>query len=254
MKPLFFLGNRRSGTTMMCHLLNRHPNVYVAFERYIMWMLRHIYLTGRADAFYAPPQGVPYPMWITLGVTYKEFGLADRDTTLEGLRKSFYSIVTKWIGTRHDGNKDLIWVGEKNPPEYSWPTVFNFIMKVHPDAKFMHVVRHPRNCVGSKFKCNKHWDLEHPIWNKPIPELFSDWLQHEQWVCDIKASRPGIVLTVRYEDLCLDPKGCLKVVQEFLELGTPFVKTEFVDSSRDLEYDLDVPGEVQEFMRVYGYE
>ena len=38
-KPLFIIGNKRSGTTLVTDLLNSHPNVFVSHEADIAWIL-----------------------------------------------------------------------------------------------------------------------------------------------------------------------------------------------------------------------
>ena len=38
-KPLFIMGNKRSGSTLMTDLLNSHANVFVSHESDIAWIL-----------------------------------------------------------------------------------------------------------------------------------------------------------------------------------------------------------------------
>ena len=38
-KPLFIMGNKRSGSTLMADLLNSHANVFVSHESDIAWIL-----------------------------------------------------------------------------------------------------------------------------------------------------------------------------------------------------------------------
>lgn len=47
-KPLFLVGNKRSGTSHLVRLLNVHPSVFVAHEADVVWILYQI------------AQGAPY--------------------------------------------------------------------------------------------------------------------------------------------------------------------------------------------------
>ena len=38
-KPLFVIGSKRSGSTLMANLLNAHPRVFVSHESDILWIL-----------------------------------------------------------------------------------------------------------------------------------------------------------------------------------------------------------------------
>ena len=38
-KPLFIIGNKRSGSTLTTDLLNSHPNIFVSHESDIAWIL-----------------------------------------------------------------------------------------------------------------------------------------------------------------------------------------------------------------------
>src|SRR5262245_35628763 len=38
-KPLFLVGNKRSGTSHLVRLLNAHPSVFVAHEADVVWIL-----------------------------------------------------------------------------------------------------------------------------------------------------------------------------------------------------------------------
>ncbi|MCK5521977.1 MAG: sulfotransferase [Thiomargarita sp.] len=38
-KAVFIIGNKRSGSTQLMHLLNLHPNIFVSNESDILWIL-----------------------------------------------------------------------------------------------------------------------------------------------------------------------------------------------------------------------
>jgi len=42
MRPLFFIGNKRSGTSKLVHYLNQHPEVFVTNESDVAWFLYQI--------------------------------------------------------------------------------------------------------------------------------------------------------------------------------------------------------------------
>ncbi len=38
-KAVFIIGNKRSGSTQLMHLLNLHPNIFISNESDILWIL-----------------------------------------------------------------------------------------------------------------------------------------------------------------------------------------------------------------------
>ena len=37
--PLFVRGNKRSGTSLLCKILNTHPGMYISFESDVIWII-----------------------------------------------------------------------------------------------------------------------------------------------------------------------------------------------------------------------
>jgi hypothetical protein len=42
-RPLFIIGSKRSGTSLLVSLLNQHPRVLVTHESDLVWILYQIY-------------------------------------------------------------------------------------------------------------------------------------------------------------------------------------------------------------------
>ena len=43
MRPLFIIGNKRSGTSQLVRILNLHPEIFIAHESDIIWILHQFY-------------------------------------------------------------------------------------------------------------------------------------------------------------------------------------------------------------------
>ena len=132
MIPFFFVGSRRSGTTLVCHIINYHPNLYVPFERYVMWILRCVKTGGPIER---PPCGALAPMLITLeqsGNAFLKYLQSDRGSA--AARTAFFAAIHSCRMRYGTGNwrNDLVAIGEKNPPEYAIPEPPDETLRTEP--------------------------------------------------------------------------------------------------------------------------
>ncbi len=101
---------------------------------------------------------------------------------------------------------------------------YPWIVKMHPDARFIHWIRDPRDC-GS------HLTDDFQRWRMLVPDrLIRPWLDQGveatrirsaisckyQWDVVENSPRPNNFLRVRYEDFCTDQKGELQRLEEYL--------------------------------------
>lgn len=252
-KPLLFVGNRRSGTTIMCHILNRHPDVYVNFERYALWILYQMVEEDRLDGFRKYPTLVPEPMWITMGTAWKEIVslISSQPVTYDEARDGFFSIMYSCMRKRVDGkDKNPKLIGEKNPEIANEP-MRSFVHKVLPDAKYIHMVRHPMNCIKSKLDFARRVPRTQLSWRLSDEELLKDWVETERGALQVENK-----ITVRLEDLSRCSGKEMDRVYSFL--GVPNIQNyrDIVKKSKVKNYkrpDVHVDGLV-ELMKEYGYE
>lgn len=219
MNPLFFIGQRKSGTTIFVRAFNRNPEVFCAFERNIMWLLYVMSRDGGVyDFFTGHPVDDRGKLWWTLGHYPEKFLFMERDgITQEKMRQVFFDITWAWA-KEYWSRKDTpapLWIGEKNPEEACVPEVAEFTRELFPEAKYLHVVRHPYATVGSQMRATRRLPVPPPPgWVGSRTDVIRNWVKVEQQVLAIKEWAD--VLTVRYEDFTADPPGELGRVAEFL--------------------------------------
>lgn len=200
--PIFILGMPRSGTTLVRSILSAHPGIIVAPELHyfrIIWPYRHADLS-RPETFER--------FW-DLFVAEKRFrnlmvepervrariaaaGRADFRTVLDATMQEF--------ATLHGRRR---W-GEKTPRNHAHvPTLLEWF----PDARVIFLQRDPRATIASVRKTP---------WGRraPIEAWAREWAQAaraaERWRDDPR------VLTLRYEDLVLDPEARVRALCVFL--------------------------------------
>lgn len=124
----------------------------------------------------------------------------------------------------------LTWIGDKKPVQQADPDVLAFIRRHFPDARFVHIIRHPRAVVSSMVTAGRKW-AKVGYWNGTPESILERWAIHEEWVLAAKDVAP--VHSLRYEDLCADPVGQLGRVFGFLGLAMPPEMTTAVDTQTE---------------------
>ncbi|MDH3285720.1 MAG: sulfotransferase, partial [Acidobacteriota bacterium] len=137
-----------------------------------------------------------------------------------------------------------------------------FIADLFPDARYIHLIRHPQGVLGSFEKAVRDWPFVPDYWKTSREELFESWAKHEEWVLQNKEEAPGRVETVRMEDLVVKPIETMERVFEFLGLDMPgsiaeTIKTWGVRPSPNHKYASltlpDVP-RARRIMELYEYD
>lgn len=264
MIPFFFIGSRRSGTTLACHMINFHPQLFTPFERYIMWILNCIRENGTIKA---PRCGALAPMLITFSQSGDAFLEYIRsDLGIEAARTAFFSAIHNCRMKRGKGKwrEDLVAIGEKNPPEYALPVMQEFIPKVFPEAKFIHIMRHPaavcQSQSGYKYINSGNNKLTLPEeWKEELEVHYKRWVAIERHV--LEAKKHVEVLTIRYEDLCASPVCEAHKIYGFFGLtSTDYIDrriVNFTEKSANAKYLLLAPPNTDglpELMSMYGYQ
>jgi hypothetical protein len=229
-----------------------------------MWLLYCIKTTATIKA---PPGGALAPMLVTLeqsGGAFLSYLQSDRG--VESTRAAFFDAMNNCRMRRGTGKwrKELVAIGEKNPPEYTAPAMQDFILEAFPESKFIHVVRHPVAVVHSQmgflYKRIASNSLEvSPLWKEHQESIhFLNWAGIEQHVLKIRAP----VLTIGYEDFVDDPVHESHRLYEFFGVSS----NDYIDrrirhnvvASGNTQYGhLSVPENVEglaELMDWYGYK
>jgi Sulfotransferase family len=208
--PIFIIGMPRSGTKLIRALLNQHPqiNLTLAESHFIPYFVRK---------FGNPP---PFQVRDDLNAFMREL---QQTSFLATMRKAGYTLdegtflqnidYTTWSGIfepvlRHFGSKretrDTIW-GDKTP---GYINHMPLLKALFPDAKFLHIIRDPRDyCLSvrksfrkSIYRAAFRWRLSVENARKYGVRLGDDYME------------------VRYESLLETPVSVMTQVASFLKV------------------------------------
>lgn len=95
--------------------------------------------------------------------------------------------------------------------------LLKFLLEHFPEARFLHIVRHPFEVVASSDRFNRTADGDFWLGLSP-EEKMERWTFHEQQVLQLRQTLPGRVHSLRYEDFCRETEKELSGVFHFLQL------------------------------------
>jgi hypothetical protein len=110
-RPLFIIGNKRSGTSQLVRLLNLHPQVFVSHESDIIWIL---YQFHHGLPFRAHPWDSDKGMRLTLQLCghWLRRGQSPRQNAL-AVQCALMEAGSPWLPPQKKTN--LLWIGDKKP-------------------------------------------------------------------------------------------------------------------------------------------
>jgi hypothetical protein len=203
---LFIVGLPRSGTKLLRELLNNHDNIFIpSIEAYFIPHLTKEWggqVLGREDVkevleeikkslfffYYAKNRYFNFEKFISEGITVKELiGDIWRELSIK----------------RNKGTAKVL--GDKTPRNvYQLP----FLLSSFPEAKFIHIVRDPRDNVLSVKN----------TWNKNIFRAAYKWQQGIDSVKGINEDR-GRLAEITYEKLLRDTEAVLRQLSAFIGIS-----------------------------------
>jgi protein-tyrosine sulfotransferase len=202
--PIFIGGQRRSGTTLMRSMLNRHPHIACVPESHFFQeerfeLLFSDLLERHSDLFER----------LRIGATEMDHAVA-----------AFIDNLLAPLRTRKGAHR---WA-EKSPENI---LRIDYLFRLFPDARFIHMVRDPRDTLCSMKQQARTYK---PRWVK-----FNAEVTAPEWVQCIRAGLrwrecPDRYLEVHYEQMAREPETTLREVLEFL--GEPWCDT-VLDASAD---------------------
>ncbi len=215
-KKLFIVGCRRSGTTWTMLLLAHHPRVVALqqidfFRRLLQfgsWFGRredygtHLLLSQVAPGVHVEDR--------TDGLARFPLDVVLSQDVFRDFAHKLAAEVYGRFAARHPDPLALV----EQTPEYV--QVWEEILKVFPDAYFLHVVRDPRAVFASHRNAAKSWA-------DPLRFSWEPLSVAEEWCRDVKRARriPKATqryLEIRYETLRREPENGLRQILEWLEL------------------------------------
>ncbi|HXG40435.1 MAG TPA: sulfotransferase [Candidatus Limnocylindrales bacterium] len=242
---VFIVGCARTGSTLLRHLLNRHPRVAIASETHFFKLARRLGLEARLRAarpgdraaiervardLYRP-EGWP---WLARNVPPAE--LTDRLAAGEPtLRRLFTVLLELYAARERPGETGPILLGEKTPEHLAMvPTLAEWF----PRARFVHTFRDPRAIHASELRRRRggHWGpkarlpraagrLVDPLLG-PLELVRTSlaWRDAAERDARYRRTLGERYLLVRFEDLVAQPEAAVRDVCGFLGLDwTPSI-------------------------------
>lgn len=224
--PLFIIGMPRSGTKLLRDLLNQNPQIGIppAETHFIPYMINRFgnppsfEKNDEFDRFYEELKKTTFYGWM------EKYGLFLSKDYIDQVadRKSWSSIFESILRfyAPEERSEDFIW-GDKSPTYLSH---IKLLKEIFPEAKFLHIIRDPRDCCLSTKK----------TWGKSLYRTAEIWRRRLE-----KARKDGCRLRedymeVFYETLIDDPKTVMWSICDFL--GCEFIPqmTELKEPSENL--------------------
>ncbi|WNB16857.1 sulfotransferase family protein [Marivirga arenosa] len=211
----FILGNPRSGTSLFRLMLNMHPNIVVPPEsgflhwwstKYNNWSQSDN--TSRIDEYLEDlMSSKKFETW---GVDKKKLKYY-----LISNRPKNYLELTSLVYLFYKGDERVKLVGDKNNYYVSH---INDLLKIWPDAFFLHIVRDVRDVYSSYKDLN---ELQTTSAYKPElstnPEdVVKEWLANNENIESLSSSFPDRYYLIKYEDIISDPLKTLSALCDFL--------------------------------------
>jgi hypothetical protein len=184
--PIFIVGAKGAGTTLLRLMLDSHPDIAIPRE------------TGFMRAYKAQVQ-VPFKgsgrNWAQrMGWSREEF-----DRELAGFYDRIFMRHAELQGKRR-------W-GEKAPP-HTWHV--DDMLRLFPDAQVIGIVRHPGGCAASNMR----------RWGYDVPTAAYHYERYNKEIARQALRHRRRVAILRYEDLVLQPEATLRELLDWL--GEPW--------------------------------
>ena len=205
--PVFIVGNGRSGTTITASLLNRLPGVQIAKETGYIGL--SVSMLEQIDA-----PGV-LPRMIVDTNSWLERERWQHRASVDGYRafcdqhgvhgaEGFMHYV--WQLDSQVAWSEQNWIGDNTP---LYIMAIPAIMKLLPDAHFIHVVRDPRDVACSIVRMK--------FGAEDLVAATLEWHANiGAWFMAERTVPPEHRREIRYEDLCTDSLATLTKLAEFL--------------------------------------
>lgn len=209
--PFFIIGSGRSGNTLLRRILNNHPKLFIPPETYEL---------GRSIR-----QSLKYPMmsWIDLvsliysniqfNPEFETFGIKDlgelyrRVCQAENTQRSVAYIINsfyEYYREKH-GIRSERW-GDKTPLN---TLSLDEIHAVFPNAKFVHIVRNPVDCISSYLRAGVYSEIK---------TATSRWRRSIEAATRFGKKSADQYFEINYENLVRNPDSVVEQVCSFLDV------------------------------------
>jgi hypothetical protein len=203
-QPLFIIGAPRSGTTFLCHALNRHPLIQLTNECRIFVLLYHL-----MDVCAVRPD--------MIGEEYEHAFLAFMHKNAGALVERFYrealAITAPIWGDKHPPYADPCLLtgregGQPNLPQAG--SCLALIRRLLPSARFLYIRRDAEEVARS---------LVRKGWTPSLADGLDVWRQYTDEIAKfLSATDPRRHLTITYDELLAAPGTTAASIGRFLAL------------------------------------
>ncbi|MFC7645172.1 sulfotransferase family protein [Streptosporangium lutulentum] len=206
-RPIFILGCPRSGTTMLQLMTHAHPRIAIPPEtRFMVSAYQRRLQFGNLNE---PERRRELAEWVVKRTQsrFHELGLDGDEVTRQIVDGpptlgSALGIVLRAYAIRHEKPR---W-GDKRPSYFQYTDV---LLRLFPDAQFVHLIRDGRDCVASL--------KEMPWYTGSVYSAVCAWAEAIDFARHGAPKLPeGSYHELRYEDLTADPEAHLRRLCEFL--------------------------------------
>lgn len=239
MSPVFIIGNPRSGTSLFRLLLTSHSKIVIPPEcGFIVWLYKDfknwsvIDNETKLDIFLEALFGCKkFDTW--------EIDLGSLKAYIKQRNPKKYSELCESIYVYYSlkFHKDITVWGDKNNFHIDY---LNELLEIHPQAKFIHLVRDGRDVFCSYLDVMKN-EVKSPYaprLSTDINSVASEWNSNLIKVEKFFTSQPDInTKTVRYEDLIATPKALLEDVFSWCGLDYEESVLEFFNHNISLKLE-----------------
>lgn len=220
--PIFIIGNPRSGTTLIRLILTSHPEILIPpecgfviwlKEKYADWSLcknNNDYMVSMfLDDLFSCKK---FDTWLLDRAYINSQIVAKQPTDFADLCSIVYEAYGLSVGREF-----TVW-GDKNN---FYINHINEILALYRDARFLHIVRDGRDvaCSCREVMAGKSNSPYRPKLHTDISDLALEWSTNVMKVDLVMKSLPSAqTMTIKYEDLVVDPQGILQRVCKWLDL------------------------------------
>lgn len=213
--PLFVLGSGRSGTTLLQRILNSHKEICVWGEHDgFLVHIAYAYYKFFDKRFYnnviAPNRrGVDINAHVDKIKNPSHWPAWENWLTEDDVRKHFRNFLESFF---NPAGVDASFCGFKEISYGAQDRVLDLLKDIFPDAKFIFIVRNPRDTILSQIRMFHDGD------KKNFDKMARFWvLQNEEYL-RFNTENPNNSLLIKYEDLVFDNDTVLNKLFSFLGL------------------------------------
>lgn len=226
--PFFVVSSGRSGTTLLASILDKHPEIIIPPEQFVLknsivkyslynrieWLDLVSIIVGEFSRISG-----------TMNWQLETGSLIEKLWHTPAEERSLYRIIDSiFIEYGHQHQQSFEVWGDKSPMTTDY---LDFVLPVFPNAKFIGLVRDPRDVAASIFEKNEKADLKYVV------RKWKNAFHQQQRV--YKLHGPEKVKRITYEDLVRKPEETVNKVCNLLGVEQDYSILEKTDGQSYLE-------------------